>query len=559
MDGPDETHKIIYTFNILEEGTYRIKGTVYAANGSDDSFWVKVNGSPVGGYLWDVLQNTSYQQDYVNDRNGADPVEVSLKAGSNTVTVYLREDGTRLDRIELEPVAIAAPASDLDGDGFTEAQNDCNDNSATVYPGAEEICGDGIDQDCDGSDLACVDINTDSDGDGLTDFEELNTYFTDPNNADTDGDGFSDAEEIAGEFNPFDPNSNPAFNPSWNSASDFSAVFELGTGNTGVVETNFDVTPLVDRMDGVIGYADSSVGIAAYRDMAMLVRMNRYGRFDVRNGSGYDADVTVSYTASSTYHVRMVSDLGTGTYDVWVTPPGGTETQIANDYTFRADAPMTDDLGKVCLIDNNTGEFGVENHTLAQEAEDGDLNGAFEIEEVITEIRVAASSDDAEENSAGRVSTRSSDLELTYDRSYQAVGMRFGGTAIPVGATIVNAYIQFQTDETQSVATSLTIQGEDADNAGSFLRLTGNISSRPRTAAAVSWSPPAWTTAGEAGPDQRTPNIASVIQEIVNRPGWSSENAMVLIITGTGERVAESYDGNSAAAPLLHVEFTPGG
>jgi hypothetical protein len=171
----------------------------------------------------------------------------------------------------------------------------------------------------------------------------------------------------------------------------------------------------------------------------------------------------------------------------------------------------------------------------------------------------AASADDAEENSAGRVSTRSSDLELTYDRSYQTVGMRFGGTAIPVGATIVNAYIQFQTDETQSVATSLTIQGEDADNAGSFLRLTGNISSRPRTAAAVSWSPPAWTTAGEAGPDQRTPNIASVIQEIVNRPGWSSENAMVLIITGTGERVAESYDGNSAAAPLLHVEFTPGG
>ena len=81
MDGPDDAHKIIYTFNILktEAGIYRIKGTVYAANGSDDSFWVKVNDDPAGGYLWDVLQNTSYQQDYVNDRNGADPVEVSLQ------------------------------------------------------------------------------------------------------------------------------------------------------------------------------------------------------------------------------------------------------------------------------------------------------------------------------------------------------------------------------------------------------------------------------------------------------------------------------------------------
>jgi hypothetical protein len=252
-----------------------------------------------------------------------------------------------------------------------------------------------------------------------------------------------------------------------------------------------------------------------------------------------------------------VSDLDAGTYDVWVTPPGGTITQIAKDYIFRSDAPPTDDLGKVCLI-GYSGKFRVENHTLAQEAEGGDLNGAFEIEKVISEVRVAASSDDAEENAYGSVSTSSSDLELTYGRSNQMVGMRFSGTAIPRGATIVNAYIQFQTDETQWGAASLTIQGEDADNAGAFSDWTGNISSRPLTAAAVSWSPPAWTTVGEAGPDQRTPDIASVIQEIVNRPGWSSDNAMVLIITGTGERVAESYDGNSAGAPLLHVEYKPG-
>ena len=80
-DGPDENQKITFTFNLAHSGTYRIKGTVYAANGNDDSFWVKVNGNPAGGYLWDVLQNTNYQQDYVNDRNGADPVEVTLTGG----------------------------------------------------------------------------------------------------------------------------------------------------------------------------------------------------------------------------------------------------------------------------------------------------------------------------------------------------------------------------------------------------------------------------------------------------------------------------------------------
>ena len=42
----------------------------------------------------------------------------------------------------------------------------------------------------------------DSDHDGLTDTEELEIYFTDPDNADTDGDGYSDSTEIFYRYSP---------------------------------------------------------------------------------------------------------------------------------------------------------------------------------------------------------------------------------------------------------------------------------------------------------------------------------------------------------------------
>lgn len=42
-----------------------------------------------------------------------------------------------------------APA-DMDQDGFTWAEGDCDDNDSGIFPGAQEIWCDGIDQDCSG-------------------------------------------------------------------------------------------------------------------------------------------------------------------------------------------------------------------------------------------------------------------------------------------------------------------------------------------------------------------------------------------------------------------------
>lgn len=173
-------------------------------------------------------------------------------------------------------------------------------------------------------------------------------------------------------------------------------------------------------------------------------------------------------------------------------------------------------------------------------------------------IRVSGNSDDAEERTdTHAVKLNSADLELTLDTVNQVVGIRFNAVAIPKGAIIKNAYIQFNADETSSKATALQIFGQAADNPSTFTTAAGNISSRAKTGASVSWSPAAWTSVGAAGIDQRTPNLEAVIQEIVDRTGWTSGNSLVLFITGDGkgERVAEAFDGIPSAAPLLHIEY----
>ena len=182
------------------------------------------------------------------------------------------------------------------------------------------------------------------------------------------------------------------------------------------------------------------------------------------------------------------------------------------------------------------------------------------------EKRITASSDDVEErganatSSVGAIDLTSSDLELTRDGSStgnQFIGMRFTGVNIPQGAIIQNAYIQFEVDENPNEAGTVTFEIEASDNASTFTSTAFNVSSRPRVAAvSVNWSNiPLWTVIDAQGPDQRTPDLKTLVQAVVNRSGWASGNAMAFIASGTGKRVAEAYDGEATAAPKLVVQY----
>ena len=124
-------------------------------------------------------------------------------------------------------------------------------------------------------------------------------------------------------------------------------------------------------------------------------------------------------------------------------------------------------------------------------------------------------------------------------------GFRFQDIQIPQGATIKYAYITFSVDGPYTEELNLKIYGEDTGNSQPFP--DDPLSYRDTTSEqnAVVWHVnELWElTDNHAGdPDKysfTTPQLAPLVQEIVNRGDWSAGNALAIIIkndSSTGHR-----------------------
>lgn len=156
----------------------------------------------------------------------------------------------------------------------------------------------------------------------------------------------------------------------------------------------------------------------------------------------------------------------------------------------------------------------------------------------------------------------------------QGGGMRFTNITIPSGSTIDSAKLTFTCKIAYAnVVVNSVIIGEDVDDAATFSdianyqgrrgTIVGGANDNNITDASVLFNAiAAWT----ANAEYDSPEIKTIIQEIIDRGGWASGQAMALFWDDHGgnstavaltRRSAYTYGGDSAKAVKLVITSSP--
>jgi hypothetical protein len=126
--------------------------------------------------------------------------------------------------------------------------------------------------------------------------------------------------------------------------ADGSWVNSSFTSQSGTFTATFDATPSASPTNAVIGLSNGAQ--TAYGSFACLVRFNTSGTIDAYNATAYQGAATpISYSAGTTYHFRVVVNVGAQTYSSYVTPSGGSEQTIGTGFGFRVAASSLNNVG----------------------------------------------------------------------------------------------------------------------------------------------------------------------------------------------------------------------
>jgi hypothetical protein len=181
----------------------------------------------------------------------------------------------------------------------------------------------------------------------------------------------------------------------------------------------------------------------------------------------------------------------------------------------------------------------------------------FDVDDPTVRVtQVDSSCDDASSSTNGTVDGTSAVLEL---RSNNTVGFRFN--SVDLGADELplfrRAFLQFRVAANSTGSYRFNITVEDTIVPEPFCSNNGStgflpLSSLPRRNISVIWegSDP-WTV----GQNVVSPNVRSMVTQMVETPGWRAANSMTFLIESElGSRSVGSYDGSHCLAPFLVLE-----
>ena len=136
-------------------------------------------------------------------------------------------------------------------------------------------------------------------------------------------------------------------------------------------------------------------------------------------------------------------------------------------------------------------------------------------------------------------------------------GGRYGAwrwpCTVPQGATITSATLSVWLNNSSYVDPVGTFYGLDADNVAAFDGTDNEVTDKGLTTASLGWN-----ASGLTHNQYYEHDVTSIIQEIVNRGGWSAGNGIgICYLTGAGALLRfPQYDGDSSHPALLDIVYT---
>jgi len=145
-------------------------------------------------------------------------------------------------------------------------------------------------------------------------------------------------------------------------------------------------------------------------------------------------------------------------------------------------------------------------------------------------------------------------------------GLRFLNVAIPAGSTITAATLELYFNGILQGSPTTRVHADDHDNSAAWGNTTNTATGRPgyrtRTTAHVHWTYGAW---GSTPGWKTSLSLVAVIQEVIDRAGWASGNALSLMLLANDEswpganKVAwfKTIEAGATYAARLNITYTP--